>query len=260
MKDFLRKAFYKRRDLLVQHCNRFLNKFIVIPPDILLQAPAAKSALVIAPHPDDEVIGCGGTVHNLTKQGSKVDVLIVTGGKNVEGNNLSETRKQEARDATAILGVNRLSFLEFEEENIRPAARLEEALQAKIEDIQPAIVFAPNIFDNHPDHILIGQGLLNAAKACRFEFQCYFFEVWTPLVANTFIDITSEVETKTRALEAHQSQVNTTPLKEMILSLNRYRAIAALSGNPSMKYAEAFFRVGPQELSSLSWIQKESSS
>ncbi|MFQ5444027.1 MAG: PIG-L deacetylase family protein [Nitrospinales bacterium] len=207
--------------------------------------------MIIAPHSDDEVIGCGGTVRKLVQRGAGVEVMIVTGGKSGVQEEGAETRKKEAQEAAKILGVNRLSFLDFDDGDIRPAARLKQELRDKIEGVRPDIVFAPNIFDNHPDHVIIGNQLVASANDCSVEFQCYFFEVWTPLVANVVVDISNEIEIKIQAMKAHQSQQAKTEFVEMIQSINRYRAIACLSGKPSMKYAEAFFRVCKKDMATL---------
>lgn len=251
MINFLRKAFYKRRDRLVQNYNQLLNRFIVVPPDILFQAPAHGKVLVIAPHSDDEVIGCGGAIQKFLKQGSRVEIVIATQGEKGGSDGIVETRKQEARAAADILGVTQLTQLGFHDGNLNSATALKNALQEKIETFRPDAIFAPNIFDNHPDHIIVGRHLVALAEDSRVDFQCYFFEVWTPLTANVIIDITEEIETKTRAMRAHQSQQAHTEFIDLILGINRYRAIAALSGNPAMKYAEAFFRLDRKELGRL---------
>lgn len=251
MKNLLRKVFYKRRDQFVQNYNQLLNRLIVTPPDILFKAPPHNTILIIAPHSDDEVIGCGGTIQKFIEQGSRVEIVIVTQGEKGGSDGIVETRKQEARAAANILGVSQLIQLGFHDGNLNSATALKKTLQKIIEDVQPEAIFAPNIFDNHPDHIIVGRQLIDLAHNCPVDFQCYFFEVWTPLIANVIIDITEEIETKTQAMRAHQSQQSHTEFVDLILSINRYRAIAAVSGNPALKYAEAFFRLDRKEISKL---------
>ena len=99
------------------------------PPDppVVLAAPPRGRVLVVAPHPDDEALGCGGALIQHRKQGDRVKVVFVTdgaaGGKlgHYAGLNYRELRRDEARRAGAILGVDELVFWEY------PDGRLAEA-------------------------------------------------------------------------------------------------------------------------------------
>ena len=74
----------------------------------------SKSNLIIAPHPDDEVLGCGGTIRKLSEMGEEVYVLIVTRGKKeMYSEDLILNVRNEARNAHRILGVTETRFLDF---------------------------------------------------------------------------------------------------------------------------------------------------
>jgi LmbE family N-acetylglucosaminyl deacetylase len=125
------------------------------------------AVLVIAPHPDDEVLGVGGTIARLTDEGRRVTVVIVTKGsiEHFDAELIDQGRK-EAVEAHRLLGVAETVFLDL------PAARLDQiphvtinaALSQVIERVRPAIVFVPFRCDLHLDHQLVFDSTLVAAR------------------------------------------------------------------------------------------------
>ena len=123
--------------------------------------------LVIAPHPDDEVLGVGGTIARLADEGRHVTVVIVTKG-NAEffDAGLIEQGRREAREAHRLLGVAHTAFLDL------PAARLDQvphmalnaALLQVIEETRPGLVFVPFRGDLHRDHQLVFDSTLVAVR------------------------------------------------------------------------------------------------
>jgi N-acetylglucosamine malate deacetylase 1 len=123
--------------------------------------------LVIAPHPDDEVLGVGGTIARLADEGRHVTVVIVTKG-NAEyfDAGLIEQGRREAREAHRLLGVAHTAFLDL------PAARLDQvphmalnaALLQVIKETRPGLVFVPFRGDLHRDHQLVFDSTLVAVR------------------------------------------------------------------------------------------------
>ena len=129
--------------------------------DIRYELPDVKRALVFSPHPDDETLGCGGTI---ALYADKIDFTVValSNGEAVDipEDNKGELRKKELADAVKILGVRDIIFLNL------PDGRFEEnsdQIQKKISEIcsrkDPELIFAPSPIDSHPDH-------RETAKAC----------------------------------------------------------------------------------------------
>jgi LmbE family N-acetylglucosaminyl deacetylase len=118
------------------------------------------------------------------------------------------------------------------------------ALSEIIEQTRPEVVYIPFFLDPHPDHAAAARLFDSAMKDGPTVEACYLYEVWSPLIPNVLVDITQQADTKRRAVNAHQSQVETINMSEGILGLNAYRA----QMNRIPGYAEAFLRVRPLEL------------
>ena len=97
-----------------------------------LRLARVRRALIVAPHPDDETIGCGGLVRALVRQGARVDILVVTDGKASHRNSITypprrliDARARETRAACAVLGIpaHRLTMLGLPDGGLTPLAR-----------------------------------------------------------------------------------------------------------------------------------------
>ena len=209
--------------------------------------------IIFAPHPDDDLIGCGGSIVKHIKQGNEVTIVYMTSGDagslkytKVE---LAEIREKEAKNATKILGVTNLVFLknpdgylEYNKENLTKIVGL-------IRENKPNIVYIPHKFDAHKDHMKTNELVVEAiGRASGPWFQeckgkpwsvetvlCY--EVWTPLQEISYVeDITEFIDLKINALERHKSQIQDIQYNEAVRGLNRYRGIMTGKG----KYCECF--------------------
>jgi len=127
---------------------------------------AARSCLVLAPHPDDETLGCGATIMRKLVTGASVRVVIATDGRHSpRPNTLSidafvKVREEEARRACAILGLSAedITFLRFEDGRLADQRRLlRDRLFDLLETIDPEEVFVSSIIDNHPDHRVLAE-------------------------------------------------------------------------------------------------------
>jgi N-acetylglucosamine malate deacetylase 1 len=213
--------------------------------------PAARRVLVLSPHIDDDVIGCGGVIRQHADVGAAVvSVYLRDGGA---------TRESEARRAAEIIGVSELIFLRW-----GPAANTRrwgpvptakslipiqqdtiKGLREIIENTKPEVLYAPFFLDPHPDHASATYLLDAAISSCRAPIErLYLYEVWGPLVPDVLVDITKQADVKRRAINAHCSQVENINMGDGILGLNRYRA----EMNRIRGYAEAYLRVTPREL------------
>ena len=205
----------------------------------VLSFPATRRALVLAPHPDDETIGCGGTVALLTAGGTTVTVAVATSGEmSVAGDGTSadvaHRRRQQAADACRVLGTSKPIFLGLPDGGLM-ANR--EALSSRIGQLlgerRPGVVFAPWPLDAHPDHMALAVALADALDGRDCEVWAY--EVWGALTPNRVVDVTSAWPTKEAALRCHAGS-DAFDL-DSHLALGRWRSIFGLSGKG---YAEAF--------------------
>jgi LmbE family N-acetylglucosaminyl deacetylase len=216
--------------------------------------PTARRVLVLSPHIDDDVIGCGGVIKQHADLGAVVvSVYLRDGG---------ETRESEARRAAAIVGVKEVIFMRWgppaEAKSWGPVPTTKsripiqqdtvKALREIIDTAKPEVLYAPFFLDPHPDHASATYLLGAALTACRTPIErLYLYEVWGPLVPDILIDITKQADVKLQAINAHRSQVEDINMGLGMLSLNRYRA----EMNRIRGYAEAYLRVTPQELQNM---------
>ena len=201
------------------------------------------NVLVIAPHPDDEVIGGGGTICKHSARGDRVVAVFLTSGelglKHLRRENAWQIREAEARKAASILKLAALEFLRLPDwtssEHVRKGARL---LQSILRREAPGLIYLPHPREWHPDHqaaLPILRAALRGAGIRQPELRG--FEVWTPLAEHDCVeDITAVMALKLRALRAHRSQLGEFDYERAVKGLNQFRgALAAKCG-----YAEVF--------------------
>jgi LmbE family N-acetylglucosaminyl deacetylase len=201
------------------------------------------NVIVIAPHPDDESIGCGGTICKHVDRGDRVVVVFLTSGelglKHLKPEKAWGIREAEARKAAKILGIADVIFLRgpdwtLAEKIKRVAGELRGVLQRE----NPGLIYLPHPREWHPDHAatirVLRIALTNAGKSTP---KLRGYEVWTPLTEFDHVeDISAVMPRKVRAVRAHRSQVTQIDYAAAARGLNAYRG--ALSGK--CRYAEVF--------------------
>jgi LmbE family N-acetylglucosaminyl deacetylase len=211
--------------------------------------PSNERLVVLAPHMDDEIIGCGGTLARHIACGADITIVFLTDGRrggkpDATGsahNRVAVMRKHEARRALEELGITKLVFLDGEDGHLDATRGLGAALQATLEAARPDIVYLPFFLEEHPDHRAASALLAEAVHGTRLAFSCHAYEVWTPLFPNCFVRIDATIETKRRALAHYQSQLAEADYLHTSVGLNAYRSSAFLDG--SCRFAEAFYAV-----------------
>lgn len=196
----------------------------------------AKKVLVIAPHQDDEAIGCGGTVHKHVKSGGKAAVIYCAGG--------SEARKEEASLAAGILGFQSETFMNYKDDSLASQKAFAADLQNLIASNDPEILFVPFLLDNHSDHRAVNEALIKMEKNITNDFMVYAYPVWMPVYPNVLIDISEEWEAKKKAINCYKSQTATRDYVKMSRSLGEYWATVKGGG---LQMAESFFRASYRE-------------
>jgi N-acetylglucosamine malate deacetylase 1 len=209
-----------------------------------LLSPEAGRVLVLAPHMDDEILGCGGALALHADAGATVSVVYLTDGRYgaapgaVEQSALADRRRSEAVSATQRLGVRELAFIDGLgnrlETDVAAATRLRELLRKAA----PEVVYLPFALERHPDHRATADVLAAAVAGGGFDFECRAYEVWTPLVPNRVVDIDLSVERKRAALRCYGSQLEHTDFLHAVIALNGYRSSIVPGGR--CRYAEAF--------------------
>jgi N-acetylglucosamine malate deacetylase 1 len=192
------------------------------------------NVLVIAPHPDDEAIGCGGAICKHVEGGDQVIVAFLTSGelglKHLEQGAAWKIREAEAQAAANVLGLSEICFLRQPDwtlgDAVDPAA---EALTEVFESLQPGMVYVPHPAEWHPDHkaavAILQKTLANNGHATP-EIRGY--EVWTPLADyHIAIDITEVLPRKIAAIRCHKSQCVDIDYAQAARGLAAYRGAIA---------------------------------
>lgn len=211
--------------------------------------------LVIAAHPDDEVLGAGGIIAKHVDEGDEVYCLILGQGmmsrNGVTEENITKLR-QDAQTASEILGFKEINFSSFPDNSFDSVPLLEivKEVENYLEKIKPQVIYTHYENDLNVDHRLTFQAVLTACRPCN-EFcpkEIYSFEIlssteWQSKVHNTFhpnfyVNIKDTVVRKKEALKRYKSEIREYPhsrSSEGVEILARYRGLEA-----GFEFAEAF--------------------
>lgn len=189
---------------------------------------------VIAAHPDDEVLGCGGTIARMSREGHAVHILLLADGessRNSEISNSNTTTLLAARNAAAenackILGCASLDILSLPDNRLDGMVLLDvvKNIESFLDKHRPTMVLTHHSGDVNIDHQVVHNAVITA---CRPQPDCsvkelLFFEVpssteWRPCGSaepfnpNWFVDISSTVKIKLEALQAYNNELREYP-------------------------------------------------
>jgi len=201
------------------------------------QSIAATAVLVLAPHPDDEVFGCGGAIAMHVTHRCPVHILILSNGDQ-QGN--SQIRQNESRAAATVLGASEPQFWDLPDRAIvyhrDLVVRITQFIQAHGIDL----VYCPSPYELHPDHRQTALIATEVLAQIRNPLRIAFYEVSAPLHPNLLLDISVFLPRKEEAIACFSSQLNVQGYGEQVLALNRYRTYTLDS---SIRAAEAFWLV-----------------
>jgi len=205
---------------------------------------------VIAPHPDDESLGCGGTIKHLTLSDVPVDVIFMTRGElgqaaaanatQEQKESLAAIRSVEAADACKVLGVRNVLFMGGADSHLADRPELAGSLAEILAREPYQRVFCPGPDEDHPDHRAAYEFARTALARNGRPIDLWLYEVWTPLKPNTYVPIGGTIDYKRAAIQCHRSQLELLDYKAAFVGLAAYRAIFCRGA----RYAEAF-RVCP---------------
>jgi LmbE family N-acetylglucosaminyl deacetylase len=209
------------------------------------------TAVVVAPHPDDEIIGCGGAMAMHRARGDRVVILHVTGGEegdpgSLEQDDLVAVRLREAREAAAELDVHEIVTLGQPDGSVQPTAALISRLEEDLVKLAPAVVYAPSPLECHPDHLATCWLAAHALAATPFSARLCMYEINHPTLASWLLDVTPYMDRKREALARFVSQQRYQDIigKCMAGAYARTVNIAI----PGIDYAEAFLEIDPARL------------
>ncbi|MDP3662785.1 MAG: rhamnan synthesis F family protein [Nitrosomonas sp.] len=206
-------------------------------------------ALVFAPHPDDEVFGCGGAIMRHIEQNVPVRVIIVSDGAHgVSDENKTEytqQRRNESITAAHLLGYGMPIFWQYQDRQVCYSEKLIQEILTAIRETGADLVYAPSIFEMHPDHRAMGMAVVEAIRRIGKAVRVALYEVGIPLRPNLLLDISDLAARKTAAMECFVSQNARQRYDQHITALNRYRTYTLPA---SVSAAEAYIVIPAEEL------------
>lgn len=204
-------------------------------------ATGTRSALVVAPHPDDETLGCGATILRKVAAGARVTVLVATDGSDshrsafLPPHRLAELRRAEMAEAARRLGLrpDDVHWAGLVDGTVAgQERRLTDTVAALLDRLRPDEVYATCAAEPHPDHAAVGRAaraaVASAGAAELFEYPVWLWGSW-PLRRSdrmgSVVDATGRVirrtavavrtgpyrDGKLHALQAHASQLRRPP-------------------------------------------------
>ena len=216
-----------------------------------------KKILVVAAHPDDELLGCGGSLIKLSNDKCNIFTLFFTDGVSArEKNKKNEDtqRKKNSLKSLKIIGVKQSKFLSYPDNalDMVPLIKITKEIEKVIMNFKPHTIFTHSDVDLNIDHEIISRAVLTATRPkpnfCVkniFLFETLSSTEWNfnlkkkSFNPNYFIDITKTIKTKIEAAKAYKQEISTWPHPRSIdgiKNLAKYRGQSV-----GVKFAEAFF-------------------
>lgn len=212
--------------------------------------PCGVSALVLAPHPDDETIGCGGTIALQRAAGDDVHVVVLTDGAaglsraDQERDAYVALREGELSAAVAALGDPRLTCWRLPDRGLDAQREvLRERLRGLIEAERPGRIYCPSPLEVAPDHIACWRALAEVLTELPERPELWAYEIWVALLPDRLVDVTGVWPAKEAALAAYASQHDPVDISRLATHLAGLRSLTAPA---RVRWAEAFTVVAPE--------------
>lgn len=172
IKDFIRQI----RIIIIQY-------LLHHSPQLMIE----NKVLIVAPHPDDEVLGCSGLIQRMIENGKQVYVVILSGGEkshqdccHIDEPTLIDSRRNLSQKAAEILGLplNQLHFLDYPDGRISYNNAENQRLQTLIRELSPNAIFVPHTGDGWSDHIETGNIIRKIIRTKPASILLYEYCVW----------------------------------------------------------------------------------
>ena len=210
--------------------------------------------LIISPHPDDEVLGCGGTIKKHSRNGDEVYLCIVTKGYTPDwSKEFIENMSKQIKESNTILGIKKIYFLGYPTVKLDtiPQKELNEAISQVVSEVKPDILYLPHKGDLNKDHRLIFEASLVATRPINHKIKKVLsYEVLSetewgqpiePFIPNVYVDISGTFDKKIEAVNAYKSELKQYPHPR---SLEVIEALAKKRGSEvGVNFAEAFMLI-----------------
>ena len=242
-----------------------------------------KTIYVFSPHPDDEVLACGGVIAKKIQEGFVVKIVVLTSGEKSHASynnslldNLSKIRESESIRSSEILGVQKenITFLRYPDSKINENKIniTKDILNILTKDINKTVeIYAPHIYDRHIDHKASNEIVLDVIDKLDYEKDIFLYITWSMLgefnfTKETQIDIRDTIKLKTRAIAEHKSQISlfVKEQKQPILGktflqkkLDTFETFYKLKNNNKILDNETYENLFSQQYKNGKWANQE---
>ncbi len=211
-----------------------------------------KNVLVIAAHPDDELLGVGGTVALHSDLGDRVTCVVVAAGNLKHDSDGAQGVHAQAKRAACVLGVHELKLLDFPDQGLDQFSLIDiiSPLEKIVEEVRPEVVYLQYGYDINRDHQILFQAALVATRPIEqfiqaiFAFDTISSTEWAyprSFVPDTWVDISATLERKIEAMACYKTELRDWPHPR---SLHSLRVKAASAGSQvASEAAECFMTI-----------------
>lgn len=217
-----------------------------------------KSVMVIAPHPDDETLGCGGVIQRFKSENVNVYWLIVTSIDQSDGysEEFAKNRKQEINDVSSHYKFNKVFNLNFPTSMLDtvPFNNIVTAISGALSEVKPDTLFIPHYGDIHTDHRIVFDACMSSIKWFRQKTvkKVMSYETLSEtnfsnnienntFNPNTYYDISNYIDSKIKGMNIFRTEIDKHPFPR---SEDSIRSLAKIRGSESgYEYAEAFMLI-----------------
>ncbi|WP_161946360.1 PIG-L deacetylase family protein [Desulfonatronum thiosulfatophilum] len=237
-----------RKTQAVFHATNILKRYI---KPIQVRPPFGKRCLVVAPHSDDEAIGCGGSVLSHLSKNGDARIIIVQDGSGAEAaiglsrKELIEIREQESIECAKRLGIEAPRFLRYARVGVDNVSRLAADLEGIIMEYQPDAVFGPFILDHNYEHENVSLALALALERTGLDVEVYSYEVWGLCIPNVAVFIDEFIDAKCELIACFKSQTRCNDYAHAFKGLAMYNSLQF--GAIDTKYVERFLALPGNE-------------
>lgn len=214
---------------------------------------ARRNVMVLCAHPDDEIIGVGGTIAAYAKKKIPVITVVFSYGESShpwqKKRATVEMRVKESKQASRLIGSKKTIFLGLADTKIKQELK-SRRVQNRIKDLilkyKPVKIFTHAQDDPHPDHKAVANMVDRITDRIKYKGAVYAFEIWNPVnitkreMPRMYVDITKTFRTKLAALKLFRSQYYNAIIPMLPFIIAKAIGAGVLSGN---LFAEVFYRV-----------------
>ncbi len=203
--------------------------------------------LVLAPHPDDEAIGCGGALLKHFKNEDQVKILYLTDGSlgfkdgfkpsTAEKKQMAIAREEEAKKLQNFGQADQV-FLRYPDSRLSLTNSLINYLTQELKSFHPDVIYTPYLLDTLNDHNITSVALGICLEKAEVDSEVWQYEVWSPGFCNTYLNIDDVQSKKMELIKIYKSQLKSRDFTKAAEGLSAYRAM--IFGKS--KYAEAYLK------------------